>query len=169
MLLIQTGCCLQNGQVNVERNCRGLRSTAWLATIHCSSSRASTLLQESAIIMLTCYKRLCQHELQLAVGSTVGQHCSLGAMLSQVAVHPSCSATWDLQLLSALVPCQRLLAWTAWMGLQHTRLSRKAQSGAQRPPYLGYGARTALQTPLDLYATARKKVMTQFASSSNST
>ncbi len=85
-----------------------------------------------------------------AVGITVGQQCNL------------CGT------LSVLVPCQRLLAWTASMGLQHTRLSRRAQSGAQTPPYLGYAARTALQTPLDLYATARKKFMTQFASSSSS-
>ncbi len=148
MLLIQTCCCLQNGQVNVERCCRGLRSTAWLATMHCTSNRAATLLQESAIIQLTCYKRLSQHELQLAV-------------------QWDSTATWVI-LLSALVPCQRLLAWTAWTGLQHTRPSRRAQSGAQTPPYLGYGAHTALQTPLDLYATARMKVMTQSASSSSS-
>jgi len=85
-----------------------------------------------------------------AGGRTVGQQCKL------------CDA------VSVLVPCQRLLAWKAWMGLQHTRLSRRAQPGAQTPPYLGYAAQTALQTPLDLYATARKKVMTQFASSLNS-
>jgi len=59
MLLIQTCCCLQNDQVNVEGSCQGLRSTAWLATMHCRSNRAAAVLQESAIIMAACYKRLC--------------------------------------------------------------------------------------------------------------
>ena len=49
------------------------------------------------------------------------------------------------------VPCQRRPSSRAWWGRPHTRRSRRAQSGAQKPPCPGFCGRTAPRSPLRLF------------------